>query len=89
MKIELLQKAKRLEARIKTLERQQKDFRPGYCNGVGICKVNMQYHYVHRFHSTSSDRTEDSDSIMRAMIQAAYNEVTRLLLIAKEDLKNL
>lgn len=84
-----LAKANELRDRINKLAIMQRELRPEFCNGVGICASNKQNddHTYYQFDlwSTHKTNTDDNSLIMRVGIAAMYDEVCRLLGEAEKD----
>jgi hypothetical protein len=93
MKAEKLEKANQLQDRINKLSIMQRELRPEFCNGVGICgsmKKNDGHHYYQfNLWSTHKSNTDDNSLIMRVGIIAMYNEVSRLLKEAELEFEAL
>lgn len=88
-----LEKANKLNDRIEKLSLMERDLRPQFCNGVGICgstrKNDSNTYYTYNLWSTHKNNTEDSDLIMKEGIRAMYEKVCLLLEEAESDLKTL
>ena len=89
---ETLEKAIALSDRIGKLEILERDLRPGFCNGVGVCATlsakTPAVTYRYDFRSSKSD-TDDRSLIMRIGIEAMHEEVCRLLVEAKHEPEEL
>ncbi len=95
MKRETIIKANILNDRIDNLETLKCDLRPEYTRGVAFGKIAMGNgytgveNYKHHLWSVTPEGKEDNVDIMNIGIVAMYNEVCRLLEIAKHDLEQL
>ncbi len=92
---ETIEKANRLNDRIDNLETLQRDLRPKHCSGVAFGKIATGNGYTgvdkyeHHLWSVTPKGKEDNSTIEKVAIVAMYNEVCKLLIMAKDELRVL
>lgn len=93
MEASKLLKANQLHDRIYKLSIMQRELRPKFCNGVGVCgskkKNDTHNYYQFNLWAISKSDTDDDSLIMNAGITSMYNEVSRLLMEAELEFEQL